>query len=447
VRTLPAVIAGGVIAFLAASPGAVARRQSATTGSSGPRASGKALILGRVLEVDTHAPVSGAALWVRSYTGVSAVDIVRTNVDGEFVIPNLPPGRWFISASKAGFQQTTTAGQEIVVEDGGRIADLTLFVTRDAAIGGTVTDERGDPLVGVRVTLLGRGPSLQWRSGETATTDDRGAYRFPSLQPGDYLVAVPSTIATVPVAQLDRLEALTAAGDRAAAEWRSGVPRGMQRGTPSTIEIGHLAAAIDRTPAPPRSDDAGRRLAYATAFYPGVPDLRTAQPLTLSSGQERSGVDLQLVPVPTVRVAGSLASPTGHAERLTVSLGTADVRDLPTFLTASTVTDEDGRFELPCVPAGDYQLRVLKLPSTSLPQGPSVSPTAAETLWASMPLSVGDADLADLVVPLNTGVHVSGTVRFEGSSPRTCRRTDGSPRSACRPGSTGSMSRCSSHGA
>jgi hypothetical protein len=151
------------------------------------------LILGRVLDADTRAPIAGAALWVRSPTGASPVDIVRTNATGDFVIRHLPGGRWFIAVSKAGFLQKTLTGEDVVLSEGARVVDLVLFLTRNAAITGAVTDECGEPLAGVQVALLERSPRKTWHGAGFATTDDRGVYRFSSLSAGDYVVAASST--------------------------------------------------------------------------------------------------------------------------------------------------------------------------------------------------------------------------------------------------------------
>src|SRR6185295_7450139 len=69
---------------------------------------------------------------------------------------------------------------------------------------GTVVDEIGEPAIGVEVRALRRvfasGRARYQASGATGTTDDRGTFRMPSLQPGDYIVVVPSTSASIPAA-------------------------------------------------------------------------------------------------------------------------------------------------------------------------------------------------------------------------------------------------------
>jgi len=84
---------------------------------------------------------------------------------------------------------------------------------RTAVIGGRVTDDNGDPLIGAEVRAMRQ----QYVAGRPhydtpirARTDDRGVYRFSTLIPGDYLVAAVST--KVSVAQIDAPEAELAGG-------------------------------------------------------------------------------------------------------------------------------------------------------------------------------------------------------------------------------------------
>src|SRR4029453_4437391 len=99
------------------------------------------------------------------------------------------------------------------------------------------------------------------------------------------------------------------------------------------------------------------------------------------------------------------------------------------------MTDDNGRFTFLAVPSGDYTLRVTATPpavtffdsftivdtrgapvSGNAPREPFPKPDGAEpTLWASSPLSVGDADVTDLSIVLKNGFTISGRVEFEGS--------------------------------
>src|SRR5204863_10011975 len=70
---------------------------------------------------------------------------------------------------------------------------------RAGSISGRVTDERGEPLVGVAVRVFSLAivsGQQQLVAGDIATTDDLGMYRIGSLKPGKYSVAVLSVQST-----------------------------------------------------------------------------------------------------------------------------------------------------------------------------------------------------------------------------------------------------------
>ena len=75
-------------------------------------------------------------------------------------------------------------------------------------ISGTVTDEAGEPVIGVELRAFERRYLAGQRRlvpGGTQLTDDRGVYRFGTLQPGDYLVAFVSREVTMPAAAAEIL--------------------------------------------------------------------------------------------------------------------------------------------------------------------------------------------------------------------------------------------------
>src|SRR6185369_17395631 len=55
---------------------------------------------------------------------------------------------------------------------------------------------------------------------------------------------------------------------------------------------------------PPPPGDDGSILAYSSVFYPRSDSIGQAMAFELTPGQQRPGVDIQLLPSPTVSVAG-----------------------------------------------------------------------------------------------------------------------------------------------
>src|SRR5206468_3736694 len=71
------------------------------------------------------------------------------------------------------------------------------------AISGTLTDEAGDPAIGVAVQAFRRsigGGHVRFQTGSSGTTDDRGQYRISGLAPADYVVGIQTRQDTAPEA-------------------------------------------------------------------------------------------------------------------------------------------------------------------------------------------------------------------------------------------------------
>ncbi len=55
----------------------------------------------------------------------------------------------------------------------------------------------------------------------------------------------------------------------------------------------------------------GRIFVYSTQFFPAAPTPAQASVISLQSGEERNGINLQLKPVTTTRVSGIVTGPDG----------------------------------------------------------------------------------------------------------------------------------------
>jgi hypothetical protein len=183
---------------------------------------------------------------------------------------------------------------------------------------------------------------------------------------------------------------------------------------------------------------------YPTIFFPAAATIGEATVVSVRSGDERGSIDLEVRPVRTARVTGTVIAPDGPAAHVGVHLVATGARDLaPPINAAVTMTSGNGGFTFPAVPPGQYALEVLRTPrepghvdhgsSISVtpggtvtiggnvpPAGPPPPPPvpADATLWARLPLSVGEANLDGVIVPLGTGARVIGRVEFEGTADR-----------------------------
>ncbi len=147
-------------------------------------------IVGRVIGAENGEPIRNSVVTVSSQ---SAARVVLTT-DGTGTFRFSPAGgRYQILARKTGYVPAggdAMAGHPIEVR-----------LTKAGAIVGRVTDEAGEPVVGLPVAALAQpmpvGPPV---TVMTTTTDDRGEYRLGGLAAGPFVVSI-ETLVRVPTAR------------------------------------------------------------------------------------------------------------------------------------------------------------------------------------------------------------------------------------------------------
>jgi protocatechuate 3,4-dioxygenase beta subunit len=399
---------------------------------------GANVLLGRVVEVGTGAPVGGALvtlvghfdasgnpatpnlnLLARGPDGPPSLSVMTTP-DGYFVVRNLPAGLFTAATRAYGYMNHDFPPKVLEVRDGQRPTEVRLRVWKYAAFGGRVIDERGEPLAGMVVNALRRvtsGGGVLLRRAATGVTDDRGEYRLSQLEPGEYIAGVLSTTTSLPESVAAALDPSAANRDSFQAMRRKLSQSGFSRtyGCPQCIsnshEGHHLGGFVLQRPGaplPPAPD--GRPLGFANTFHPGASSARDAAVIALGSGESRTGVDLSVQLAPSVTVAGVLTGPDGPMTHVMLSLTPpgADLHDFEPGGVATAITDGGGAFAFLGVAPGDYVL------SSSLAIVDNETAGEGRPFWATQPLSVGDADVAGLSLTMQPGVPISGRVEFEG---------------------------------
>jgi hypothetical protein len=439
-------------------------RAPAQAGAGGPASQlppqkGSGLVLGQVVDAASGAPIAEATVSVASRVPIASLVSpsqpgaplrLMTGADGRFVLHDLPKTNLQINVTASGYINASSgqsrpggAPRPVEVDEGQRLGDVRIRMWRPGVLTGTVVDEAGESAVGVQVRALRRsfasGKSAYAPSG-SATTDDRGVYRISALTPGEYAIAVPQTITTMPAAMLDSMMQGVA----------SGLPQGSaiadlaMSGGPSPngmgVRVGNLLVSSASGLIPPPSAD-GRVSAYQALFYPAATSSTQAAVVTVGSGEERSGLDLQLKIVQTVKVSGTLTGPSGPVGSTSVRLLSAEVDELGGGAgaeTATTVTAADGTFTFLGVPAGQYVARVAKPPRPAMPAGMADNPAMAfafgmasgaaggaagagaePTLYAQASVGVSASDVPGVSLMLAEGAKVSGRIAFDGNSPPT----------------------------
>jgi hypothetical protein len=290
-----------------------------------------------------------------------------TDAEGRYRFADLPAGRYFVTANKAGYlsaqygqRRPNEPGTALMLADGQTVNAVNLALPRGSVIAGRVTDEFGEPVARANVQAMryAYGPDGQRRPqmNQGATTDDLGQFRLYGLAAGDYIVSA------------------------------SAQP-GFMGGGPGTVDT---------------SDT------YLTSYYPGTPNITEAQTVPLAAGQETS-VQFALGVGRLSRVAGTVVDSTGRPLANAMSNLQSPTGAFMSGMMGG-MTGPDGSFSIANVAPGDYVLVVRPM---NRPAG-----DAASAEVGSMPITVGGGDLLNLRVTTSPGATVTGRVVFEGTARR-----------------------------
>jgi protocatechuate 3,4-dioxygenase beta subunit len=407
-----------------------------------------ALVTGRVVEAESGTPIPAAIVTaVPTGQNPAAGSSVLTDEAGRFFFDNLGAGRYDLTATKPGWI-AGAFGRHRPLEDlaplevraGDRRADLGISMWTYAVVSGRVVDEEGDPLVKVDVRIFRSGFAAgrrHWSFSTRALTDDRGAFRFSNLVPGDYLVVVPATVRSEPdTLRLQNefphayLQTMTSMGTS---------PMSFDNADMPTSAGGPLVSSILSLPRPPAAS--GAWTTYATTFFASSTRVDQATVVRAVSGRERENVNLVVRPTQTYQVAGTLELPDGQpAPFHAVHLVAADSADEPLVDAGTAITDTDGRFTFFGIPSGSYVARVVRTPwpegqgarmsicggtnaihfiCSGFGTGPGPPPMPSEPLLAvDQPITVADDNVRGVTMTLRPGARVSGRAEFDGTSAR-----------------------------
>ena len=340
------VIQGGVISGLV--PGQTPPRDNAP-----PAKPGTATLRGRVFAGDTGQPLRKAQVRINSAGPFTAGRqpenrLTITDANGRYEFKELRAGRYSLSAQKGSYiglqwgqQRPNEPGKPLDVQDAQTIEKVDFSLPRGGVITGRVLDEFGDPAADVQVGAMRPqsigGTRRLLPAGRTVTTNDIGEFRLFAIPPGNYYVS-------------------------------------------ATLRSNNFGVDTDD------------RNGYAPTYYPGTPDIASAQRLTLALGQTITDLSISLLPIRTARVSGTALDSQGQPLRGTVM---AQSNGAELLNTIPGPIRPDGSFVINGLTPGSYTLQLL------LQNGPNGNFGAADAEYASANVTIDGSDVTGIrLVPI-----------------------------------------------
>jgi hypothetical protein len=298
---------------------------------------------------------------------------VYTGQDGVFAAGDLANGYYTVFASKPGFVPSGYGsawagdpGNALAIQPGHKTPEVSVVLRRGASLRGSLTDQQGQPIQGMRVSLFQlEQPGFPFRVLESAAveSDDEGRFRFWGLPGAEYLLA-----ASDPQRERPRRFA-SAAGGRGA------------------------AVASDT-------------YSYRTQFYPGTPEAADANVIRLEADSEVKDVALSLSLQREQTIAGSVTGmPPGSTLHLSLS-GSGPLADRFSVGTTTSMVSPDGRFSVGGVRPGKYRLIAQAASATATQR-------SAPRVWAGVELEVSDQPISGIALHLEPMSKIAGRAVFE----------------------------------
>lgn len=354
--------------------------------------------------------------------GMSLSRSVLTDAQGNFTFAKLPAGQFTLSASRnqllpATYGQLRPNGQGTAIQltDGQQLR-ANLRLARGGVVTGMVLGPDGDPqpyaqIRALRYVMTNGIKRLQQMGG--SSTDDRGIYRLSGLQPGDYIIgAVPNT------GEFMSERMMTDAAAVEQAIMSGNVQPATAPGQPPTVTVQVSTPQSGPVEGPP---------GFLATYYPGTLAVTQATAITVAANEERAGVDIQVIPVQSATITGTVITPLAQGIAVQLSLLSEDPMS-GSISPMSTRIGPEGKFTFRNVAPGKYTVMaqtVVAPPAMTVINGvptppPPTQPARlddAQRLWGSADVSIDGPTPVSVSISLQAGRSISGTVMFETQRP------------------------------
>jgi Carboxypeptidase regulatory-like domain len=304
-----------------------------------------ASLTGTVTNSVTGAPIARAHV---VFHGSKAIGTL-TDAEGKFSISGLQPGNYGVTAERVGFFIEARRGQNITLQAGDNSYDVQM--SPYGAISGRVLDADGEPMQLVTVQAEDTDGS-----GSSGVTDKRGQYRIGRLWPGKYRVR----------------------------------------------------ASLPRNDAPPEiRTDGSKEVRQRSTFFPGVPTSKGASRVSVTAGGEVSGIDIQLLTMPILKVSGKVVGvPAGTKGSIEVE----KLEDTESCCQSADFNKPDGAFTIWGLEPGKYRLHAEAGSGNELLRSPQLK------------LELTTADIDHLELRLAPSLSITGQIEYEDEQARVASK-------------------------
>jgi len=327
-----------------------------------PQEQTKCRIAGTVVDSVTQQPLRESEVMLRGPMALPGANwkplSTTADADGRFRFDDLAPGRYMVTAFHKGYvnmgpgQGGMRPRMAAVVAPGQNLDDFVVALMPGGTMSGHITDAASKPLAEVTLQVLKRG----YQAGHLELVEVSSAQTNKS---GEFRI-----ISLMPGKYFLR------------------------------------AMFSDAPPLKP-----GATEAYVPTYYSGTTDPSQAIPLLVRPGEELGGMDMVLAPHRAFTIKGKVLdaltkAPAAESE-ITLVDREGPINPSPYHATA----DAKGNFELRGIPPGDYVALVEK-----------VSEAGPSRRCGQKFVSITDADISGLELPIAAGVEVGGRIRVEGKA-------------------------------
>ena len=301
-----------------------------------------------------------------SYTSTS-------DAAGHFVFEEVEPGRYTLSAERSGYvrgnygaRSNASVATPLALSAGQKMTGISFKLTPQGIISGRITDEDGDPVTRSQVMVYQsryqNGRRTLSMAGNSSNTLADGTFQIAGLAAGRYYLSAQD-----------------------------------------------LQMMIVNGP----NEQPGRKGpedSYVTTYYPNATDLSSAAPIDVTAGTEVRGIEIRLQRARVFRVHGRVTgvSPVSNMSLQLVPMDSGDPMTALFSGRSMSAARPDGTFDFQHVLPGTYVIRSQMIRTSNTDTGP------ATPLYAHQVVTVSNANIDNLEVPLVPGGEITGSITIEG---------------------------------